>query len=155
MILARLAVLFTVPAALVAVAPATAADLRSPQARPSSAIERRVYFTPATPLDQIPLYSLDPASPDAMRGLEAELARLYTHTTSLPSGPDRRAFQTRIYLLEKRLRPLDKAFDAQVWIEVRTAVRQEWEAVQASLPAASTGAPVADAGRTAEKADRS
>lgn len=157
MISVRSAVFFVLPTALAAFTPAFAADAegRTPYVRPSSEMTRRVYFTPATPLEQIPLYSLDAASPDAVRGLEAEVARLYSHATSLPSGPDRRAFETRIYNLEKRLRPLEKQFNAEIWTELRSAVRSEWVAVQASLPRAKTLAPVADAAKAQAKDERS
>ncbi len=155
MISVRTAVFFVLPTALSILSPAYASDAMVSASRPATEINRRVYLTPATPLDQIPLYSLDSASPDAMRGLGAELARLYTHTTSLPSGPDRRAFQTRIYQLEKRFRPLEKQFDAQTWNELRAAVRLEWEAVQASLPLSPSSAPVASATLAAAKDERS
>jgi hypothetical protein len=157
MISVRSAVFFVLPTALAAINPAFGAEAegRTPYIRPSSEMTRRVYFTPATPLEQIPLYSLDSASPDAMRGLEAEVARLYSHATSLPSGPDRRAFQTRIYNLEKRLRPLEKQFNAEIWTELRSAVRSEWESVQTSLPRSKTSTPIADAAKTAAKDERS
>jgi hypothetical protein len=157
MISVRSAVFFVLPTALAAITPAFAAEteVRTPHVRATTEITRRVYFTPATPLDEIPLYSLDSASPDAMRGLEAEVNRLYSHATSLPSGPDRRAFQTRIYNLEKRLRPLEKQFNAEIWTELRAAVRSEWESVQASLPPSKSIAPVADAAKAQAKDDRS
>jgi hypothetical protein len=155
MISARFAVFFILPTALAAINPAFASEARTPYVRPVSEITKRVYFTPATPLDEIPLYSLDSASPEALRGLEAEVARLYSHSTSLPSGPDRRAFQTRIYNLEKRLRPLEKQFNAELWTELRSAVRLEWEAVQGSLPRTQTITPVANATQTAAKNERS
>ena len=129
---------FILPVTFLAAAPlVSAAEVES------SGVQRRVYFTPVTPLDEILLYSLDPASPTAMRLLEAEVGRLYSHATSLPSGPDRRAFESRIYQLEKRLTPLQRQFDADSWVELRAAVRREWESVQAALPSSKPSAPVA------------
>lgn len=132
----RGALLLILPAALAAFSPLFADTVPE-----SAAIKRHVYFKATTPLAEIPVYSLAASSPDAMRGLETEIDRLYTHATTLPSGPDRRAFETRIYQLEKRLRPLAKQFDAKGWTDLRAAVRLEWESVQASLPAVG-GAPV-------------
>lgn len=140
--------------ALAALPPSYAAEGKI-SAPSSSEITRRIYLTPATPLEKIPLYSLESSAPDAMRGLEAEVARLYSHATSLPSGPDRRAFQTRIYNIEKRLRPLEKQFNAEIWTEIRAAVRSEWESVQASLPPSQPATPVANAAPAPAKSERS
>lgn len=129
MLFARAAWLLILPSALAVLPQSFAAPLPT-----TSIIVRRVYFTPATPLEQIPLYSLDPAAPGALRGLEVEIERLYRHATTLPSGPDRRSFETRIYLLEKQLNPLAKSFDAVAWAKLREAVKSEWIAVQATLP---------------------
>ena len=148
MLFARAVLSFVIPVAFAAFSPELGASVRE-----RTEIVRRVYFTPATPLDQIPLYAMESSSPDAVRFLDAELARLYTHATTLPSGPDRRAFQTRIYLLEKRMHPLQTQFDARSWTDLRAAVRLEWETVQASLqlaipspapsPITASGQPVA------------
>lgn len=96
------------------------------------------HFPAATPLNEIPLYTLDAAAPEALTALEAEIERLYTHAKSLPSGPDRRTFESRIYQLEKRLTPLARTFAPEEWEKLRAEVKIEWQAVQKTLP--STGA---------------
>lgn len=131
MSLVRLVCRSLLPATFALLPQVSAASVKSP----SSAIVRRVYFTPSTPLEQIPLYSLDASAPGAVSGLENEIDRLYRHATTLPSGADRRSFETRIYLLEKQLRPLLKEFDAVAWEKLRDAVKNEWISVQTSLPA--------------------
>lgn len=105
------------------------------------------HFPAATPLNEIPLYALSAAAPEALTALEDEIERLYTHAKSLPSGPERRAFETRIYQLEKRLTPLAKAFEPADWEKLRTAVKIEWQAIQNTLPtsgAVQISAPRAD-----------
>ena len=94
----------------------------------------------STPLAEIAVYQLHAApsaGDDATRALGAEIERLYVHAKTLPSGPDRRAFETRIYNFEKRLRPLAQSFDLAVWESIRADVRAEWVAVQATLPTAA------------------
>lgn len=105
------------------------------------------HFPAATPLNEIPLYGLDAAAPEALTALEAEIERLYVYAKSLPSGPDRRAFETRIYQLEKRLTPLARIFEPADWEKLRTAVKIEWQTVQKTLPtagAAQISPPEAD-----------
>lgn len=107
-----------------------------------------VYYAPATPLDQIPVYSLSASAPQALTALDAEIERLYTFSKSMPLGHERRTFQTRIYLLEKQLRPISQNFDPAAWEALRAAVKLEWETVQATLaPAAPAPAsPTSAAG---------
>ena len=106
------------------------------------------HFPAATPLNEIPLYTLSAAAPEAMPALGDEIERLYTHAKSLPSGPYRRAFETRIYNLEKRLTPLTRAFEPIDWEKLRAEVKIEWQSIQKTLPtsgAASINPPEADA----------
>ena len=94
----------------------------------------------STPLSEIAVYQLQAApsaGDDATRALNAEIERLYVHARTLPSGPDRRSFETRIYHFEKRLRPLAQSFDLAAWESLRADVRSEWLAVQATLPTAA------------------
>lgn len=144
----RSTALILISAALAAFSFANAAPAAAP-AKPVSP-PSWVYYAPETPLDQVPIYQLRASSPVAMRNLEAEIDRLYAHAKTLPSGPDRRTFQTRIYLFEKRLRPLWISFNATAWETLRADVRAEWVSVQdtlplpaASLPASATSAPLA------------
>ena len=105
----------------------------------------RIHRTPATPLEEIPVYSMAPDARHAVSALEAEIERLYVHAKSLPSGAPRWEFQTRIYRLEKQLDPLLKEFNAERWESLRTAVKREWQAVQATLaPAAPVVASVTE-----------
>lgn len=141
MLSVRFACLSVIPGILAVLPPVFAASVQ-----PTSVIVRRVYFTPATPLEQIPLYSLDAAAPGAVSKLESEIERLYRHATTLPSGPDRRSFETRIYMLEKQLRPLLKNFDTEAWEQLRESVKNEWLSVQSALaadtePASEKGSP--------------
>jgi hypothetical protein len=87
----------------------------------------------STSLDQLELYAMTvPATSafDAQAALSVEIERLYTHAKTLASGPERRAFETRIYHFEKRLRPLMSAFDAEAWKALRADVRAEWISIQ-------------------------
>lgn len=122
--------------------PAASSAVVSLHASPleSRSIARHVYFTPATPLDEIPVYSLAATMPGALRGLESEINRLHVHATTLPSGADRRSFETRIYLLEKQLDPLQREFSAERWEILRSAVKREWLDVQSTLPVSSPAA---------------
>ena len=97
-----------------------------------------VYYAPGTPLTSIPVYSLDASSPKAAIAIEAEIERLYTHAKTLDSGHARRALETRIYLLDKRVRPLLQTFHAPAWESLRLAVKAEWETVQAGLAPTSS-----------------
>jgi hypothetical protein len=95
------------------------------------------YIPPAMPLSRIAVYSMAPVDAtgdEARLALSSEIDRLYTYAKTLSSGPDRRALETRIYLFEKRLRPLAQAFDVNVWSQLRADVRAEWLSVQATLP---------------------
>mgnify|MGYP007051628539 FL=1 len=85
-----------------------------------------------------------------MRKLEGEIDRLYRYATTLPSGPERRSLERRIYQLEKQFHPLLKSFDAEVWKQLRELVKNEWISVQATLvadteaeDASTAGAPLA------------
>jgi hypothetical protein len=142
MLLARVFSLLILPSALVAASRMSGPSTSS--SPPAAEFTNRfawVYYAPSTPLDQIPVYSLPASAPQALTALEAEIERLYTHSKSLPLGHDRRVFQTRIYLLEKQLRPLTQNFDATAWETLRTAVKLEWETVQTTLvPVAPTSA---------------
>ena len=131
---------FSVPTlftAAFAVSSLAASDIPSTPApaAPVASLLTWVYYAPETPLSNIPVYTLPP-SDDAVRPLQLEIDRLYTHAKTLPSGPDRRALQTRIYLFEKRIQPLAHSFNAAAWEQLRADVRGEWIAVQATLPAA-------------------
>jgi hypothetical protein len=132
---AYLLLLFT-PALAVLHAATTVGEVKFPVTRtPFTGAE---YIAPVTPLAEIPVYTLTPTSETrdtATRALAAEIERLYTHAKTLPSSHERRAFETRIYLLEKRMRPLVQNFDLDRWTQLRTDVRAEWTSVQASLPA--------------------
>lgn len=134
----RAALVFT-SAALVAFssARASAAPVHAKSISPPA----WVYYAPDTPLDEVPIYGLSARAPYAMRALESEIERLYTHAKTLPSGHDRRTLQTRIYGLEKRLRPLWKEFDVSDWENLRSDVRAEWVSVQDSLPPAAVASP--------------
>lgn len=92
----------------------------------------------STPLAKLELYSMQVSadSPDqANAALALEIERLYTHAKTLPSGHDRRAFETRIYLFEKRFRPLNSSFDLAVWESLRADVRAEWLSIQGTMAA--------------------
>lgn len=94
----------------------------------------------STPLAEIPVYQLKAvpsAGDDATRALNTEIERLYLHAKTLPSGPDRRSLETRIYQFEKRLRPLAQSFELTAWETLRADIRTEWIAVQATLPTAA------------------
>lgn len=141
----RAALLVLVCAASAALSPLFGARVPVPVAPdlPRAESVRRVHYEAATPLEQIPLYSLDASSPMALRSLGAEIDRLYRHATTLPSGHERRVFETRIHQLEKQLRPLLLRFDASAWEELRLAVRSEWLDVQAALPGLREPAEIA------------
>jgi hypothetical protein len=121
---------------LLAALPLSATTLIAPVAAAPGITLARTHRTPATPLEEIPVYSLGADAPQALRSLEAEIERLYVHAKSMPSGPARWEFQTRIHALEKELTPLAKSFDAERWELLRAAVKREWLAVQATLPTA-------------------
>lgn len=136
----RSALAFT-SAALVAVCSIHAAQV--PTQANLTAPQTWTYYAPETSLDEVPVYELAASAPHAMRALESEIDRLYTHAKTLPSGHERRTFQTRIHALEKRLRPLWKEFDASAWETLRSDVRAEWVSVQNGLPSPASAAPVA------------
>lgn len=144
MITPRASLLVLLCAASAAVSPLPAARVPVPVVPdlPRAESLRRVDLKAATPLEQIALYSLDASSPMALRSLSSEIDRLYRHATTLPSGHERRAFETRIHHLEKQMRPLLHSFDAAAWVALRGAVRSEWVDVQSSLSdsAATAGA---------------
>ena len=92
----------------------------------------------STPLAKLELYSMQvsaDSSDRARSALALEIERLYTHAKTLPSGHDRRAFETRIYHFEKRFRPLSASFDISVWKSLRDDVRTEWLSIQGTLAA--------------------
>lgn len=133
MISPRTVVLLLLAAALAAPSLSNAAMVATPAPADPNITLWRIQRAPATPLDQIPLYSLTSEAPQALPALEAEIERLYVHAKSLPSGSARWEFQTRIYRLEKQLDPLQKEFSAERWEILRAAVKLEWLAVQATL----------------------
>ena len=92
----------------------------------------------STPLAKLELYSMEVEADSinrAQSALAVEIERLYTHAKTLPSGHDRRAFETRIYLFEKRFRPLSDSFDLVAWKSLRDDVRSEWLSIQSTLAA--------------------
>ena len=127
MISPRAALSLLVLAALPAWAPLHAEPATVATAKPR-------YLQASTPLEEIPVYALPTSAQEAVGALDAEIERLYKYATTQPSGPVNRAFRTRIYLLDKRLRPLRLEFNATTWDELRTAVKTEWLGVQAALP---------------------
>lgn len=99
-------------------------------------------FPARTPLTEIPVYQLEVALSDAeiaVKALSSEIDRLYVHAKTLASGANRRALETRIYNLEKRLRPLTGSFNIPTWEALRADVGKEWSVILASF------APVAKA----------
>lgn len=144
MIFSRAARLFLLISALTASSVSRAAVVPVPAPADPTITMARIHRTPATPLEEIPLYSLEADARHAVSALEAEIERLYVYAKTLPSGAARWEFQTRIYRLEKQLDPLFKEFNAERWETLRTAVKLEWLSVQASL-APSTPVTVAAA----------
>jgi hypothetical protein len=103
-------------------------------------------FPSGTPLSQIPIYQLEVTADNAdfaVKSLNTEIERLYTHAKTLDSGAARRAFESRIYFFDKRLRPLANSFDPVVWESLRADVRAEWASILSSLAPSVASAPVA------------
>ncbi len=117
-----------------AVSFAVSAPVSTASSAPSSAFVTASRHLPATtPLAKIELYSMSVPATSAILARDAlgiEIERLYTYAKTLPSGHERRTFETRIYLFEKRLRPLVGAFDVDAWEALRADVRAEWVAIQ-------------------------
>ncbi len=96
-------------------------------------------FPSGTPLSLIPVYQLEVTAANAdfaVKALNTEIERLYTHAKTLDSGAARRAFESRIYFFDKRLRPLANSFDPSVWEALRADVRAEWVSILSSLTSA-------------------
>lgn len=131
-------VLLSSPVAQSAFASTTVAT-KTPSSSDARFLPGLAQLPASTPLAEIPVYQLKAvpsAGDDATRALNTEIERLYLHAKTLPSGPDRRSLETRIYNFEKRLRPLTQSFDLTGWESLRADVRAEWLAVQATLPTA-------------------
>ena len=102
-------------------------------------------FAAGTPLDLIPIYQLEVTAANAdfaVKALNTEIERLYTHAKTLDSGAARRAFESRIYFFDKRLRPLANSFDPTVWESLRADVRAEWTSIIATFTPAVASSPV-------------
>lgn len=99
-------------------------------------------FPPYTPLALIPVYQLEVTAANAdfaVKALSNEIERLYTHAKTLDSGAARRAFESRIYFFDKRLRPLAASFNPVAWESLRADVRAEWASILSNLaPAAAS-----------------
>ncbi len=103
-------------------------------------------FPSGTPLSLIPVYQLEVTTANAdlaVKSLNTEIERLYTHAKTLDSGAARRAFESRIYFFDKRLRPLVTSFNPVVWESLRADVRAEWSAILSSFAPAVASSPVA------------
>jgi hypothetical protein len=104
-----------------------------------------VTFPTRTPLALIPIYQLEVTAANAdfaVKALNTEIERLYTHAKTLDSGAVRRAFESRIYFFDKRLRPLANSFDPAVWESLRADVRAEWVSILSSLAPTVAASPV-------------
>lgn len=129
------AVLFAACAAFSSLNAATAAV---PAPAASAFVTATRHLPASTCLDTLEIYSMAVPSTSAAlahSALSVEIERLYTHAKTLASGPERRAFETRIYHFEKRLRPLASSFNVTTWESLRADVRSEWISIQSTTPA--------------------
>jgi len=104
-------------------------------------------FSARTPLALIPIYQLEVTAANAdfaVKALNTEIERLYTHAKTLDSGAARRAFESRIYFFDKRLRPLANSFDPAAWESLRADVRAEWVSILSSLAPAVASSTARD-----------